>query len=465
MKILVTGATGLLGKKLILALVRQGHSVNILSRNVGRAKKLLPLGCQVFAWANTFESPPDEAFLGLDGVINLMGEPIFKGVWTREKKSRVEASRVEATRQIIKKVNDSGLVLDFFLQASAAGIYPFGEERHDEQSPMGDHYLAGLCRRWEQASMDLQGVEPTILRFPVVLDHKADIIKKLKLATFSFLSPHIGDGRQKFSWIHLTDAVRAMLHCIEKKLRGPVNICAAEPCSMREFNKTAVQKLGAHAVPVPISAAVLGRIMGPPINIVSQSQLMDPKILEASGFIYTYPLLADALEQCMGLFRDPKTSKMHSCFLLERYQFVPEPLDKVWPFFANPANLEAITPKSLRFKILSTPEESHKGQVIKYQLRLNGVPMRWRSEILEYEEKDHFVDYQLSGPYRIWHHLHSFESVGSGTLISDQIHFRLPLSRIGLIAIGYVFKDLRKIFSYRREIIEKLFSGNDSKSS
>ena len=136
---------------------------------------------------------------------------------------------------------------------------------------------------------------------------------------------------------------------------------------------------------------------------------------------------------------------------LEREQVVARPHDEVFAFFAQARNLERITPPWLRFEVL-TPEpiEMRTGTVIDYRLRLHGLPLRWTARIEEWEDGRAFVDRQIRGPYRLWHHRHEFQPHPDGTIVRDHVHYALPGSLLGDAAHALlVRRDLRQIFDYR----------------
>jgi ligand-binding SRPBCC domain-containing protein len=139
-------------------------------------------------------------------------------------------------------------------------------------------------------------------------------------------------------------------------------------------------------------------------------------------------------------------------------QRIARPLPDVFEFFSQPGNLGRITPPWLSFSILGTePAEVHSGTVIPYRLRLHGIPLVWVSQIEDFEDGRFFVDRQLIGPYRQWVHRHSFEADGEHTIIGDEVHYELPLGRVGAaFGLPLVRRDVTRIFAYRRENIERL---------
>ena len=146
----------------------------------------------------------------------------------------------------------------------------------------------------------------------------------------------------------------------------------------------------------------------------------------------------------------------------EMEQWLPLDREQVFSFFSTPHNLEAITPPWLNFRILDqSTDEIQLGTEFKYRLKVRGLPMHWHSRIDEWEPLSRFVDVQLSGPYALWHHTHTFEEEGGGTLIRDVVRYALPMGRIGdLFGGAWVARDVEKIFEYRRQRIEELLAGD-----
>ena len=145
-------------------------------------------------------------------------------------------------------------------------------------------------------------------------------------------------------------------------------------------------------------------------------------------------------------------------FMLAREQWIPRPVQDVFAFFADAKNLGAITPFWLSFRILSTePIAMRTGAQIVYSLRWHRFPVRWVTEIRRWDPPDSFVDVQLEGPYRLWHHTHIFRSVEGGTLMGDRVRYALPLGLAGRLAHACVVKaDLNAIFDYRAKTISDL---------
>lgn len=140
--------------------------------------------------------------------------------------------------------------------------------------------------------------------------------------------------------------------------------------------------------------------------------------------------------------------------VLRREQFLERPPGEVFPFFADARNLEAITPAALGFRVVTAgPIEMRAGALIQYRLKLRGLSLDWLTRIEEWEPGVRFVDSQLVGPYRLWHHAHSFEARDGGTVMRDTVHYALPAWPLGELVAPLVRRELAGIFDFRREVV------------
>lgn len=148
-------------------------------------------------------------------------------------------------------------------------------------------------------------------------------------------------------------------------------------------------------------------------------------------------------------------------YVIEREQWLARPVDEVFAFFGDAMNLEAITPEWLRFSVVTPgPIAMKAGTLIEYRLRWHGVPLRWTTVIDEWDPPRRFVDRQLRGPYRLWHHTHTFEPRDGGTLIRDEVRYKLPFGWLGTILHGLrIRRDLEAIFDVRAERVRALLGG------
>lgn len=157
---------------------------------------------------------------------------------------------------------------------------------------------------------------------------------------------------------------------------------------------------------------------------------------------------------------------MSKVYSLHRKQLIPTTLDMAWKFFSDPANLQAITPRDMGFKVISKyhGKKMYPGQLIEYTVKpLLGIPLYWMTEITHVEEQKYFVDEQRFGPYSLWHHQHHFKETGSGVEMTDIVHYKIPYWFIGDIAHAlFVRKKLENIFNYRYKVVEEIFNNPNS---
>jgi hypothetical protein len=264
----------------------------------------------------------------------------------------------------------------------------------------------------------------------------------------------VGAGRQMMSWIHRDDLVRICLRCLEdERYRGVINAVAPAPVSNREFSKTLGRVLGRPAL-IPAPPLALKLALGEMAQLVLDGQRIVSGRLEELGFEYRYGHLEAALAEAAGVLAIGLDGETHVCDRYEDFCFIDRPLDEVFAFFADPYNLEKITPPLLRFEVATvSTEEIGEGTIIDYRLKLHGLPMKWRTLIREWRPGELFVDFQLKGPYRIWNHTHRFTAIAGGTAMSDRVDYELPLGPVGGLARPLVIADVRKIFDFRRETI------------
>lgn len=156
--------------------------------------------------------------------------------------------------------------------------------------------------------------------------------------------------------------------------------------------------------------------------------------------------------------------KCMTTYRLERQQIIARPREEVFAFFSDASNLAKLTPEFLNFKIYTpAPIVMEPGTLIDYGLSLYGVPMRWRTRIEEFTPNERFIDVQLKGPYRLWHHTHTFEDHPEGTLMRDEVNYQLPFGPLGTLARAlFVRRQLEQIFDYRIHVVESYFPSPDA---
>ncbi len=287
------------------------------------------------------------------------------------------------------------------------------------------------------------------MRTGVVLAREGGALARMLPVFRLGLGGRLGSGRQWMSWIHREDLVSLFLFALDKPaLVGPVNAVAPQPVPQRQFARALGAALRRPAW-FPVPAALLRAVLGEMSSVLLDGQRVEPVEAAAAGFGWDYPTLEQALEELCADF----SSEMRREFWLDRS---PE---EVFPFFADARNLELITPPFLHFRIDSIQGESvSEGTGIDYRLRLHGVPLRWRSRIEVWDPPRSFVDMQVRGPYRLWHHTHDFEELDGGTVIRDRVRYELPMGAIGAMVAGrLVSRDLDSIFAYRQMVLQATF--------
>lgn len=463
MKVVVTGATGFVGRPLVRALIERGHDVVAWTRDPARARIHLPALCAVEAWDPHAGTDPAK-LRGVDAIVHLAGESVAGSRWTKQRKHEILASRVDGSRSIVDALQamSPGERPRALVAASAIGFYgDRGDEVLTERSSAGEGFLADVCRAWEgevERAATL-GVRTVAVRVGVVLGRDGGALQAMLPPFRLGGGGRVGSGRQWMSWVHLDDLVALFVHALEnQRLAGIVNGVAPHPVTNAVFTKELGRVLSRPTL-VPVPALALRAVLGEMAQILLASQRVSPERTLANGFTFRWPDLGPALEDLCG-------ELVHE---LVFEQWVPQTPEQVFPFFADAYNLEKITPDFLRFNVLKvTPETVGEGTTIDYKLVLRGIPLRWRSVIEEWVPGKKFVDRQVKGPYALWHHTHEFEPARGGTILRDRVRFAVPVGALGdVVAGGFVMGDVQKIFAHRHERIEQMFgstprgNGND----
>lgn len=451
MKILVTGATGFIGRNLLPVLKEAGHDIVVLTRDVEKAVTRLPVLCRIVGWDPALLEPPEGSLDGVEAVVHLAGENIATR-WTESKKVELERSRILSTHHIVqalKKMPNPPKVM-----VSISGIGFYGHQRStelEESAPAGTGFLADLCRRWETEALEAQqlGIRTVVLRTGVVLGTDGGALQYLLPLFRMGLGGRCGSGKQWMSWIHVSDLARMILHALDSEaLEGPVNAASPEPVTNKEFTRA----LG-HAVHRPtwcfVPGVFLKILLGEAAGVVLDSIRVVPNKIRESGFDFEF----SGIDSVFQNLCDVCTHEL----VME--QWVPQPIDTIFKFYSEAKNLETLTPPHLNFKVTaqSTPA-IQEGTRINYRLTLHGIPFRWQSMIMDWHPPRRFSDIQVVGPYWLWHHTHDFIEEDGGTLIRDRAVYRLPFWTPGdLLGHPFVRRDLESIFQYRWNKTRELF--------
>ncbi len=296
MKVLVSGANGVIGRRLVPGLKRDGHSVIRLTRS--------PQGCAEpeIAWNPRTGEIDRQDLSDVDAAVHLAGESIA-GIWTEGKKQEIHESRVAGTDILARTLADLERPPAGFLSASAIGYYgDRGEEVLTEDSAPGSHFLSRVCQDWEKAAEPAAraGLRVVRLRFGIVLSPDDPTFQWLT-AFFNFgLGGQLGSGENFISWITIDDAVRAVRHILDHpEIEGPVNIVTPYPVRHRELVASLGEVMSrptAFKVPESAARAVFGSIAD---SLLLSSMRVRPQKLLDTGFRYRNPRLDTALRRLL----------------------------------------------------------------------------------------------------------------------------------------------------------------------
>ena len=455
MRILMTGATGLIGRELGKRLAARGDTLVCLVRDVDAARRRLPFPAICFAWDHTRDVPA-EAMHAIDAVINLAGEPVAAGRWTARKKALILDSRVQSTRRLVGAALEHGARLKVFVQGSASGRYgDRGDERLTAASTPGEGFLADVVLKWEAELGPLSDRRPRIrvpvVRTGIVLAREGGALAEMLPMFRLSAAGRLGSGRQWMSWIHLEDIVGLFIHALDSAATGPLEGVAPRPVTNREFTTTLCRALGV-IKNLPVPPLAIQALFGEKAEIVLGSTRLEPTATLASGYRFRFESVQAALADLLRPLRG-------GTFLRVWEQWIPQATETLWPFFCDARNLEAITPPFLHFNVLGqSSREIGEGTLIDYRLRLEGIPIHWQSRIDGWDPPHAFIDSQVRGPYKLWHHTHEFEPMGTGTLMRDTVRYRLRAGWLGGLTAGpKVASYVERIFDYRARKIDELF--------
>jgi uncharacterized protein len=459
-RILMTGATGLIGRELGKSLAARGDTLVCLVRDLAAARRRLPFPAECHVWDHT-RPVPAEALREVEAVVNLAGEPVADKRWTAAKKALIRDSRAQSTQQLVQAVLTHGAGVATFVQGSASGYHgERGDERLSASSTKGDGFLADVVQAWEAALSPLAEQRPRVrvpvVRTGIVLARQGGALAEMLQMFRLSAAGRLGTGRQWTSWIHLDDVVGLFLHALDAAPSGILEGVAPQPVTNRHFTTALCRSLGV-IENLPAPAIAIQALFGERAAIVLGSTRLLPLATLASGYRFRFEAIEPALDELLAPLRGGVHERVWE-------QWLPRAAGDLWPFFCDANNLEDITPPFLAFRVLgiSTPAIGA-GTLIDYRLRLNGVPLAWQTRIDTWDPPRRFVDRQVKGPYALWHHAHDFIALAGGTLMRDTVRYRLPAGWLGTLAGGpKVARDVERIFEYRARNIDERFGECDS---
>jgi uncharacterized protein (TIGR01777 family) len=302
MHVTVTGATGLIGSKLIAELMGRGDKVTILSRDPDKARSTLGAGWDVVRWDPSAGPAPREALDGRDGVIHLAGEPVAQR-WNAKVKERIRSSREVGTRNLVAGLAAADPRPAVLVSSSAVGYYgPHGDEELPEETPPGSDFLAGVCKLWEREADRAAelGMRVVKVRTGVVLDPDGGALKTM-LPPFKLgAGGPIAGGKQFMPWIHVDDVVGILLRGLDDATwDGPFNAAAPTPVTNKTFSTALGQALKRPAV-APVPALAIKALYGEMSQVVTNGQRAVPRRALELGYGFRHPELDEALRSALA---------------------------------------------------------------------------------------------------------------------------------------------------------------------
>jgi hypothetical protein len=292
-RIAITGASGLIGRRLLKTLAKGGHALHALSRHAGTN---LPPGVRLSVWDPCKGEPPEEALREADAVVHLAGENVAQR-WTVEAKRRILESRQAGTRSLVRALAKLPRRPGVLVCASAVGYYGSrGDETLTEASAPGTGFLPDVCVAWEREAQAAEalGIRVARMRTGVALDRRGGALKSMLPAFRMGAGGKLGNGRQWMPWIHLDDLAALFRFALENPIGGPVNAVAPQPAPNADFTRELGRALHRPAL-FPMPKLALRLLFGEMSDILLASQRAVPQAAEAAGFSFRFPELGGAL--------------------------------------------------------------------------------------------------------------------------------------------------------------------------
>ena len=300
MKIVVTGATGLIGKKIVNRLIERGDEVIIFSRSIELSKSKIPNASKHVHWSVN-EKNWQKELDGVDSLIHLAGENVMGKRWTENHKKKVLDSRVNGTKNLIEAISSVDKKPSSFICASAVGYYGNSELPVDETSLPADDFLASVVKQWEKQAAEVEkySVRRVSVRIGIVLDKKDGALVPFINTFKNFIGGPIGRGKQWFPWIHADDVANIFLFALDNKnVNGAVNACAPNPVRMNEFAKTLGRVLKRPSI-FKVPAFVLRIVVGEGARSILTGANVNSKKIRELGYKFLFENLDDALRNIL----------------------------------------------------------------------------------------------------------------------------------------------------------------------
>ncbi len=299
-KVILTGATGLIGKNIAGKLIQRGDEVTIFTRSVDKAKLVIPNAVEYVAW-NYEQDDWKKKLDGKDAVIHLAGENVMAKRWNVEHKKNIYNSRVATTRSLVRAIENVKDKPNVLISASAVGYYGNSEEPVTEESKHGKDFLANVVRDWEKETEEISrhGVRRVNIRTGIVLDKHEGALARMITPYKFFIGGPLGSGRQWFPWIHLEDVAGIFLFALDNEnVHGALNAVSPNPLRMNEFCNTlgaAMHRPSLFKVP----AFVLKIIFGEAAEVLLSGAKVIPERTMGEGYKFRFENIENALKNLL----------------------------------------------------------------------------------------------------------------------------------------------------------------------
>jgi uncharacterized protein (TIGR01777 family) len=300
MKVLITGATGLVGNEIVQHFLQSGDVVHYLTTSKTKLKSLE--NCKGFLWDPQQGILDENALIGVDVIIHLAGASIAKR-WTNTYKEEILESRILSTNCLYKALKHNPHQVKQIVAASAIGIYPSSEsiEYSEEMNEYEDTFLGNVVHKWEEVvdSFSLLNIKVCKLRIGMVLSNDGGVMKIMMKPISSGVGTVLGSGNQWQSWIHIHDLARIFYFAVHHKLEGIYNAVAPNPVTHKEFTLTLAQKLHKKIVLPRVPIFILQLLLGEMHQLVIDSQKVASQKIENTGFVFKYRELEKAFSNLL----------------------------------------------------------------------------------------------------------------------------------------------------------------------
>ena len=302
-RIVITGASGLIGHNLCRLLISRGDEVSIFTRDIDKTKNIIPGAKEYIEWDYNKPDEWKDYLKNKDAVIHLAGANLSGKRWTEDYKKKILKSREISTKNLVNAISSLNEKPSSFICASGVNYYgDSGNLALTEDSNAGSDFLAKVCKIWEDeaAKVEKFGVRRISIRTGVVLSINDGALKKMLLPFKFFIGGPLGNGKQWFPWIHIDDIINIYCYCLDNNsLSGAVNACAPDPVTMNEFAKTLGKVMNRPSL-FKVPKFILKIAVGEVTESITASMKVIPQKLLNEGFRFKFENLNKAIKNLIG---------------------------------------------------------------------------------------------------------------------------------------------------------------------